>query len=133
MTPPSDSRPPRATRIIPWILWLCITMGFAILYVILGRKEPATGPGLGLIGLAPMMVSLALRLFVLPRLTTPARALPFYIVCLATAEAGGLMGIFLGGPYRTEIVVAAFALLLLHNPAFALTASPEDDRLRRRF
>ncbi len=132
MPPHESPRSPNPAGIIPWMLWFAVTMGFTMIYAILGQKTATDPNGPGLLGILPLAVSLALRLFALPRIGTRARAIPLYIVCLACAEAGGMMGLFLGGPHRTLVIGAAFALLLLHNPLFALSANNGDERLRGR-
>jgi hypothetical protein len=56
---------------------------------------------------------------VLPRYTEITRALPVFVVGLALAEACGILGIFLGGPYRDDLFVLAVLGVAQFAPLFA--------------
>lgn len=73
----------------------------------------------GLIGLVPLFVSIIIRWLVLPRYNDLQRAFPMFIVGLALAEACGLLGIFLGGPYRDDVFFLGVLGLAQFVPLFA--------------
>ena len=99
----------RTQLIVWWVIWAAILNGLVMIYYFLGRgpAEPAADGDIlvNLIGLVPLFVSIVIRWLVLPRFTDLKRALVLYIVGLALAEACGLLGIFLGGPYRDDLFV----------------------------
>lgn len=113
--------------IVWWIIWAGVLQGLVVIYFFLGRGpvEPATDGNVlfNLIGLVPLFVSIVIRWLVLPRFTDLKRALVPYIVGLALAEACGLLGIFLGGPYRDDLFalgvlgVAQFVPIFVGKPA----------------
>ena len=74
---------------------------------------------LNLAGIVPLFVSVVIRWLVLPRFTDLLRAFPVFIVGLALAEACGLMGIFLGGPYRDSLFVLGVLGVTSYVPLFA--------------
>lgn len=96
--------------LIWWILWGAILGGLVLLYLFLGRGpvEPVTETGdllFNLVGLVPLFVSIVIRWLVLPRFTDLKRAFPLFIAGLALAEGCGVLGIFLGGPFRDDLFV----------------------------
>lgn len=111
-TPPTPDPPRlRQLQLVYWIIWGGVLAGLLVIYLVFGRRpvpeEVAARQALtGLIGFAPLFVSVVIRWLVLPKFTDATRALPLFIAGLALAEMCGLLGIFLGGPYRDD-----FALL----------------------
>lgn len=73
----------------------------------------------GLTGLAPLFVSIIIRWLVLPRYHDLRRAFPMFIVGLALAEACGLLGVFLGGPYHDDLFVLGVLGMAQYMPFFA--------------
>lgn len=100
---------PRPPLVVWWIVWGSILTGLVLIYVFLGRGpvKPAETSDLlrNLSGVVPLFISIVIRWLVLPRYTDPARAFPVFIVGLSLAEACGILGIFLGGPYRDDLFV----------------------------
>lgn len=93
------------------MVWVGILLGLLAIYFVIGRKPlPANMPPAqavtGLVAFAPLFVSVVIRWLVLPKHTNAMKALPLFVAGLALAEACGILGIFLGGPYRDD-----FALL----------------------
>lgn len=133
MITPSDSpaTPPAVPKIVPWLLWGAIVAGFVMINVLLGGKAKPTESDVALVGLVPVALSVLVRLLVMPRLASLTTALPAFIVCLALADAGGLMGVLFGGRYAPAVIGAAFVVLVLHNPMFALGRFGSDERGRR--
>ncbi len=115
----SDPRPPVPAP-VPWVLWFALVSGFTACALLLGRDRPVEPSAWARLGWLPIAAGVAVRLLVIPRCAGMATALPAYIVCLALTESGGLLGVLLGGEARHAIVGTALAVLLLHNPAFAL-------------
>lgn len=102
--------PAKAPLFIWWIIWGAVLGGLVLLYVFLGRGpvEPVTETGdllFNLVGLVPLFVSIVIRWLVLPRFNDLKRAFPIFIAGLALAEACGILGIFLGGPFRDDLFV----------------------------
>ncbi len=113
----------KAQVMIWWILWASILLGLTIVYVALGRRPlPVLPPEkalTGLVGLVPLFVSIVIRWLVLPRFRELRTALPMFIVGLALAEACGLLGIFLGGPYREDLFLLGLLGIAQFVPFFA--------------
>jgi hypothetical protein len=109
--PRADGTYPRPQLKVWWILWAAILTGLILIYVglALGRPMPPSGPTselpVNLAGVVPLFVSIILRWLVLPRMNDPQRGFVLFIVGLALAEGCGLLGIFLGGPYRDSLFV----------------------------
>lgn len=120
-----DAQRNRAKLIVWWILWGAILSGLVIIYVFLGRGRPVpqnlTPQQMftGLIALVPMVVSVVVRWLVLPRVSGMDRALAVFVFGLAMAEACGILGIFLGGPYRDDLFVLGVFGIAQFVPIFA--------------
>ena len=107
-----------------WIIWGGILAGLVMIYAVLGRgplptSEPGANPLGYLVGVVPLFVSIILRWLVLPRAPRPGAAFVLFIVGLALAEACGILGIFLGGPYRDELFVLGVLGITQYVPLFA--------------
>jgi hypothetical protein len=113
----------RAQVLVWWILWAAILSGLVIIYLVMGRGplKPAVTADLikNLIGIVPLFLSIIIRWLVLPRFDNLVRALPVYIIGLGLAEACGLLGIFLGGPYRDSLFVLGVLAVTSYVPLFA--------------
>jgi hypothetical protein len=112
----------RAQLFVWWIIWGAILSALIVIYLFLGRRpvEPAAVGKVfpDLAGLIPLFVSIVIRWLVLPRYTDATRALPLFVVGLALAEACGILGIFLGGPYRDDLFVLGVLGVLQFAPLF---------------
>ena len=121
MTP--EQQRARAQLKIWWIIWAAILAGLGVIYLALVQGRPlapaAENPLFNLLGLVPLFISIVIRWLVLPRYTEPARALYMFIAGLALAEACGLLGLFLGGPYRDDLFVLGMLGLAQFAPFFA--------------
>ena len=98
--------------------------GLVSIYIVLGQKplpaDIAVEKSLtGLVGVVPLFVSIIIRWLVLPRYHDLKRAFPMFIAGLALAEAGGLLGIFLGGPYRDDLFLLGGLGMAQYLPFFA--------------
>jgi tellurite resistance protein TehA-like permease len=109
--------------LIWWIVWAVILVGLVMLYVFFGRgpvkPAPATDIFVNLVGLVPLFVSIVIRWLVLPRFDSLPRAFPIYIVGLALAEGCGVLGLFVGGPYRDDLFVLGVLGVAQYVPLFA--------------
>lgn len=119
-----DAQRVKVQLLIWWIIWAGILTGLVVIYLALGRGKPVSAtaggnPLTGLIGLVPIFVSIIIRWLVLPRMSGLARALPVFITGLALAEAGGFMGIFLGGVYRDDVFLLGVFGVAQFVPIFA--------------
>ncbi len=124
---PSASQPNQDKQmlLIWWIAWAAVLIGLVVIYLFLGRgpvkPEPAADKDAlkHLVGLVPLFVSIVIRWLVLPRFDNLQRAFPLYIVGLALAEACGILGIFLGGPFRDDLFVLGVLGVTQFVPIFA--------------
>jgi hypothetical protein len=122
MTP--DAERARAQLLIWWVLWGSILAGLVLIYVFLGRSPlppnlTAQQSLTGLVGLVPLFVSIIIRWLVLPRYSDIRRAFVMFVLGLALAEACGILGIFLGGPYREDLFILGVLGLAQFVPFFA--------------
>src|SRR5690349_3074408 len=105
----SPSPPAKVQLLVWWILWASILVGLVLIYVFVARGAPKPAAAkdvlVNLAGVVPLFVSIVIRWLVLPRYHDLTRALPAFIVGLALAEACGILGIFLGGPWRDDLFV----------------------------
>ncbi len=100
----------RTYKLIFTVIWFAILGGLVMIQLFLGQSKPGqpAEPNeslTGLVGLAPLMVSIVVRWLVLPRFTVPQQALPVFILGLTMAEICGFLGVFLGGPYRDHLFI----------------------------
>jgi hypothetical protein len=128
----------KAPLLVWWIIWAAILTGLCLIYFVLGRRSlPADLPPeqalTGLVGLGPLFVSVILRWLVFPRMTEARPALAWFIVGLALAEACGILGIFLGGPYRDDLFVLGVLGVAQWVPLFArrIGAAPAGSGFRQ--
>ncbi len=124
MTTEITAKPsPKQMLLVWWIAWAAILSGLIVIYLLLGRgpMKPAADKDVlkHLVGLVPLFVSIVIRWLVLPRFDSLQRAFPIYIVGLALAESCGLLGIFLGGPFRDDLFVLGVLGVTQFVPIFA--------------
>lgn len=123
MIPGPDAQRQKVQLMVFWIVWGSILAGLIVIYAVLrrGPVKPVVAADLplNLAGIVPLFVSVVIRWLVLPRFTDLLRAFPVFIVGLALAEACGLMGIFLGGPYRDSLFVLGVLGVTSYVPLFA--------------
>jgi hypothetical protein len=124
MDPGADAARLRAQAMVWWIIWGAILVGLIVIYYFLGRGPPApaapgANPFVGLVGFVPLFVSIVIRWLVLPRSAGPGAAFGMFIVGLALAESCGILGIFLGGPYREDLFVLGVLGVTQYAPLFA--------------
>ena len=123
MLPGPDAQRQTARLTIFWIIWGSILTGLVVIYLLFGRGpvKPTVASELpmNLVGVVPLFISIVVRWLVLPRCHELMRAFPVFIVGLALAEACGLMGIFLGGPYRESLFVLGVLGVTSYVPLFA--------------
>ena len=124
MTPGPDAQRNHNQLLIWWAIWGSLLFGLVNIYVLLGRapaKAPVAGenPLTGLIGLAPLFVSIIIRWLVLPRLSGVRQALPMFVIGIALAESCGILGIFLGGAYKDDLFLLGVLGVTQYVPFFA--------------
>jgi hypothetical protein len=123
MLPAPDAQRLKGQLMVFWIIWAAILSGLIIIYVFLGQKpvKPVVAADLpvNLAGIVPLFISIVIRWLVLPRCAVLMRAFPVFVTGLALAEACGLMGIFLGGPYRDSLFVLGVLGVTSYVPLFA--------------
>jgi hypothetical protein len=106
-----------------WIIWAAILIGLCVIWWNFGflkllGNEPHKNPFADLVGFVPLFVSIILRWLVLPRYTDGARAFVVFIVGLALAESAGILGIFLGGPYRDDLFLLGALGIMQFAPLY---------------
>jgi len=121
-----DTNRVRAQLLVWWITWGTILAFLILIYVVLGLGRKPLAPELaarqvltGLVGLAPLFVSIIIRWLVLPRSRNIRAAFLMFVVGLILAELCGLLGIFFGGPYRDELFVLGVLAVAQFVPFFA--------------
>ena len=125
MIPESPANKTKQMLLVWWVAWAAILGGLVMIYVLFGRgpvkPEPVADKEVlkHLVGLVPLFVSVVIRWLVLPRFDSLPRAFPLYIVGLALAEACGILGIFLGGPFRDDLFVLGVLGVTQFVPIFA--------------
>ena len=107
--PDPAAAPERTMRMVAWIVWSCTLAGLVLAYALLARgPEKASPPEdvlINLAGLAPLFISIVIRWLVLPRYASLTRGFPAFVLGVGLAEAGGFLGLFLGGSYRDDLFV----------------------------
>lgn len=125
MSTESSADKTKQMLLVWWIAWAAVLGGLVVIYLVLGRgpvkPEPVADKEVlkHLVGLVPLFVSVVIRWLVLPRFDSLQRAFPLYIVGLALAEACGILGIFLGGPFRDDLFVLGVLGVTQFVPIFA--------------
>lgn len=123
MYPPPGSAAAKTPLLVWWIIWVSILLGLVTLYLLLGRGplEAAETSDLliNLSGLVPLFVSIVIRWLVLPRYDNLKSAFPIFIMGLALAESCGILGIFIGGPFRDDLFVLGVLGIVQFVPLFA--------------
>ncbi len=115
----------KARLLIWWAIWAW-TLGFLlVLYFFLGFGKPLPANAdtselpRNLMAIVPLFISIVIRWLVLPRYTEERRALVLFIAGLALAETCGLLGLFLGGPYRDSLWVLGLLAVGQYMPFYA--------------
>lgn len=124
MNPGPHAQRDRQRLLIWWLVWASFLVGLAVIYFALNLPPLPAGAApekvlTGLVGLVPLFVSIVIRWLVLPRYRDLPRAFPMFVVGLALAEASGLLGIFLGGPYRDDLLLLGLLGIAQFAPLFA--------------
>ena len=119
-----DGSAPRPPLLIWWVMWGAVLLAFVGVYLGFGRgpvvaTPPGQHPLFGVIGMGPLFISIVIRWLILPRAGNYAAAFVLFVVGLSLAESGGLLGIFLGGVYKNDLVVLAALGIVQFVPVFA--------------
>lgn len=124
MIPGPDAPRLRTQLLIWWIIWGSILFGLIMLYLLLGRRPqvppaPGANPFANLVGFVPLFVSIVIRWLALPRSAAPGTALVMFILGLSLAESCGILGLFLGGPYREDLFILGVLGVVQYAPFYA--------------
>ena len=124
MMPGFDDQKIKQRLLVWWILWGSCLAAVITLYLVLVGDKPLPpiskdNPLQGLAGVVPLFVSIVIRWLVLPRSTEPTRAFVLFMIGVALAEACGILGMFLGGPYRDSLFVLGVLGIAQYVPFFA--------------
>ena len=122
MTPDNQRR--RAQLKLWWIIWAALIAGLCAIWWIIGfLKLQGNGPHantlIDVVGMVPLFLSIVLRWLVIPRVTEMRQGFVLFVTGLALAEACGLLGIFLGGPYRDQLFLLGVLGIAQFMPFFA--------------
>ena len=114
----------RAKLLVWWIIWGATLAGLGVIYFFLAQGRPLPAPNskdllVNLAGVVPLFVSIVIRWLVLPRFDGLNRALPLFIAGIGLAEVCGILGIFLGGPYRDALWLLGMLGVGQYVPFFA--------------
>lgn len=117
-TPPSGLRP-----FVWWILWAALLTGFVqVCYYALSVRRPPPPPLVAilavLVAAGLLLVSVAIRWLLLPRIPRAGVAFVFFLVGQALAEGCGYVGLFFGGAHGDVLVVGGALGLLQYAPLF---------------
>ncbi|MEO7414634.1 MAG: hypothetical protein ABIZ81_14890 [Opitutaceae bacterium] len=118
----NQSRTSPLPILVWWIIWGAIFSGVVVIYTFLGRgpsPEREANNMVGFICLVPLAFSCVLRWAVMPGQRDRPKALVIFILGLATAEGSGLIGLLLGGDYRTAFFALGVVGILQWIPTFA--------------
>lgn len=113
---------PRKTSpiLVWWIIWVAIVTGVIVIFAVVPPSGSAPElPGLRYLPIGPLMVATAIRWFVLPRFKERGRAFPIFVIGLALAEGGGILGMFLVPELRSTYFVLSLVGLAQFVPLFA--------------
>ena len=124
MIPGPHAQRDRTRLMVWWIVWAAMLINLVVLHLALGRAPLPISPTpddalLNLVGLVPLFVSIIIRWLVLPRYHDLTRAFPMFIAGLALAEGCGILGIFLGGPFRDDVFLLGALGIAQFVPVFA--------------
>ena len=124
MIPGPDAQRIRTQLSVWWTIWAAMLVWLCALYFLLGRgplvpAAPGANPFANLIGFVPLFVSIVIRWLVLPRSTRPKAAFVMFIAGISLAEMCGMMGIFLGGPYREDLFILGVMGVTQYVPLYA--------------
>jgi hypothetical protein len=124
MMPGYDDRRIKTRLLVWWVLWASCLAGVIAIYFLLVGDKPLPpisqeNPLQGLIGVVPLFISIVIRWLVLPRSADPNRAFVLFIIGVALAEACGILGMFLGGPYRDSLFVLGVLGITQYVPFYA--------------
>lgn len=118
-----DDRRIRAQLSVWWTIWFSLLCGLCLIYFVMGHPlppaVPAANPFANLVGLVPLFVSIIIRWLVLPRFSDFKRAFYMFVAGLTLAESCGILGIFMGGPYRDSLFVLGLLGIAQFMPFFA--------------
>lgn len=120
-----DAQLNRRRLLVWWILWFSIFAGLFVINFAVVQRQPIPKNQtqeqqlLGLIALVPLVISVVIRWLVLPRYTDMTRAFVVFIVGLTMADGCGILGMFLGGPYRDDLFLVGLFAVAQYIPIFA--------------
>lgn len=106
-----------------WMIWAGFLGSLLVVCLFLDRSPVRAAESsnllFNLVGFVPLFVSIILRWLVLPRSASLARGFPLFVAGLALAEAGGVLGVFLGGPLHNALALLGVLAVLQYVPVFA--------------
>lgn len=109
MMPGYNDQQIKARLLVWWAIWGATAGFLLLLYFVFayGKPLPANAATSelprNLAGIVPLFISIVIRWLVLPRYQEEGRALVLFIAGISLAEACGILGLFLGGPYRDSL------------------------------
>ena len=116
---------PQPPLVVWWVIWLSMLTGVFVCYFVLAAQNPhgatsEAGSILWMTGGIPLVASVLLRVFVLPRIAVAAAALPLFVMGLALAESTTFMGVFLFPSHKLELFSASALGIAGYVPFFVV-------------
>ena len=115
----AQPKPPQSTW---WAIWFALISGVFVIYFVIGNQtthQGITGSPLWIAGATPVAVSTIIRVFLLPRMDTAARALPMFVAGMAMAESAAFLGMFLFPDHKAELLILSVLGMAIYVPFFA--------------
>lgn len=108
---------------ILWIVWSSNLLGLGLFYLLLHNDKTVerfatANPLINLAGFVPLFVSIIIRWLVIHRASQPGSILIIFVIGIALAEACGLLGLLLGGPYRDSLFALGVMGVTTYVPLF---------------
>ncbi len=113
----------RRRLLFRWFVWGAMLTSLVSIGTVFGLLRPPELAGgdrlLSLVAFVPLFVSIVIRWLVLPRVDADGKSgLLMFLVGVALAEGSGLLGVFLGGPYRDDLFVLGVLGIVQYAPFF---------------
>jgi hypothetical protein len=109
--------------VVWWVAWATFLMGACVMYFVLGSRtgdfEVGSSGNVWLFGALPVVVASGLRWALLPRIQTPAAALPLFLLGIALCEASLFLGLFIFSAQKQTLFTLTVVGMIQFAPYFA--------------
>lgn len=121
---------PQQQRLVWWTLWSAFQIGIVVIYKFLGHSHASASenePTLWQLGLLPALISGAIRWSLLPTFKEAEKALPFFVMGIALAEATCFLGIFIFPSHQKPLFIASLVGIFQFIPVYVGRYFPPTD------